>query len=106
MNDLSVLNDIPMFSWYAINQFSLFYWYCGKSFLFLLQVIKLSGEFKDFQLEDVKDDNKENREQRYYIGIGEPIPHPADIDIKLDEKIFLSKHNINILTFLLLSWKT
>lgn len=60
------------------------------------KVIKLSGEFKDFQLEDVKDDNKENKEQRYYVGVGEPIPHPADIDIKLDSKTFLSKHNMDM----------
>ncbi|XP_076099182.1 hypoxia-inducible factor 1-alpha-like isoform X1 [Mytilus galloprovincialis] len=60
------------------------------------KVIRLSGEFKEFEMEETSDENKENNSQQYYIAVGEPIPHPSDIEIPLDGNTFLSKHNMDM----------
>ena len=32
----------------------------------------------------------------YMVGIVEPIPHPANIEVILDSKTFLTKHNMDM----------
>ena len=32
----------------------------------------------------------------YLLAIGEPIPHPANIEIPMDNNTFLSKHDMNM----------
>ena len=32
----------------------------------------------------------------YFLGIGEPIPHPSNIEVKMDSKTFLSRHNLDM----------
>ncbi|KAL0270286.1 UNVERIFIED_CONTAM: hypothetical protein PYX00_007749 [Menopon gallinae] len=34
--------------------------------------------------------------QHYLVAIGEPIPHPANIEIPLDKQTFLSKHSLDM----------
>jgi hypothetical protein len=34
--------------------------------------------------------------QRCLVAIGEPIPHPSNIEIPLDKQTFLSKHNLDM----------
>jgi hypoxia-inducible factor 1 alpha len=34
--------------------------------------------------------------QRCLVAIGEPIPHPANIEIPLDKQTFLSKHSLDM----------
>ena len=60
------------------------------------KVIKLSGKFRQFEMEEKDDEDKENLVQRYLVAVGEPIPHPSDIEIPLDCNTFLSKHNMDM----------
>lgn len=60
------------------------------------KVIKLTGKFREFEMEDKEDDDKENMIHQYMVAIGEPIPHPSDIEVPLDSKTFLSKHNMDM----------
>ncbi|XP_059474998.1 hypoxia-inducible factor 1-alpha-like isoform X2 [Neocloeon triangulifer] len=39
---------------------------------------------------------KEDPLQRCLVAIGEPIPHPANIEIPLDKQTFLSKHSLDM----------
>ena len=59
-------------------------------------MIKLSGKFRQFEMEEKDDGDKENLVQRYLVAVGEPIPHPSDIEIPLDCNTFLSKHNMDM----------
>jgi hypothetical protein len=34
--------------------------------------------------------------ERCLVAIGEPIPHPANIEIPLDKQTFLSKHSLDM----------
>ncbi len=34
-----------------------------------------------------------NAETQWFVGIGEPLFHPSDVDIPLNKQIFLTKHN-------------
>jgi hypothetical protein len=38
----------------------------------------------------------DNTLQRCLVAIGEPIPHPANIEIPLDKQTFLSKHSLDM----------
>jgi hypoxia-inducible factor 1 alpha len=38
----------------------------------------------------------DNALQRCLVAIGEPIPHPANIEIPLDKQTFLSKHSLDM----------
>lgn len=54
--------------------------------------------------EENSDDSKdadiirENKPKKFgsLIAIGRPIPHPSNIEIPLDSKTFLSKHNLDM----------
>lgn len=35
-------------------------------------------------------------QQHYLIAVGEPIPHPSNIEIPLDKQTFLSKHSLDM----------
>jgi len=39
---------------------------------------------------------KDDPLQRCLVAIGEPIPHPANIEIPLDKQTFLSKHSLDM----------
>lgn len=39
---------------------------------------------------------KDNPLERCLVAIGEPIPHPANIEIPLDKQTFLSKHSLDM----------
>lgn len=41
--------------------------------------------------------DKENMENfLYLLAIGEPIPHPSNIEFPLDSKTFLTRHNMDM----------
>ncbi|XP_069679855.1 hypoxia-inducible factor 1-alpha-like isoform X2 [Periplaneta americana] len=42
------------------------------------------------------DNNNNNQQQHCLVAIGEPIPHPSNIEIPLDHQTFLSKHNLDM----------
>ncbi|EEB19024.1 Hypoxia-inducible factor 1 alpha, putative [Pediculus humanus corporis] len=42
------------------------------------------------------DDAASNAPQHFLIAIGEPIPHPSNIEIPLDKQTFLSKHSLDM----------
>jgi hypoxia-inducible factor 1 alpha len=42
------------------------------------------------------DSNNNNQQQHCLVAIGEPIPHPSNIEIPLDHQTFLSKHNLDM----------
>lgn len=68
----------------------------------IFQVIHCSGNVftKPFlkSEKDVKTDCVSALEapQHFLIAIGEPIPHPSNIEIPLDKQTFLSKHSLNM----------
>ncbi|KAJ9599244.1 hypothetical protein L9F63_010246 [Diploptera punctata] len=41
-------------------------------------------------------DTSNNNQQHCLVAIGEPIPHPSNIEIPLDHQTFLSKHNLDM----------
>ncbi|KAG8249652.1 Hypoxia-inducible factor 1-alpha [Homalodisca vitripennis] len=46
--------------------------------------------------EDVMDTDSSAGSQMYLVAIGEPIPHPANIEIPLGQQTFLSKHSLDM----------
>ncbi|KAF4527595.1 hypothetical protein B566_EDAN015149, partial [Ephemera danica] len=42
------------------------------------------------------EDSQSQQPQRCLVAIGEPIPHPSNIEIPLDKQTFLSKHNLDM----------
>ncbi|XP_044731137.1 hypoxia-inducible factor 1-alpha isoform X2 [Chrysoperla carnea] len=40
--------------------------------------------------------NSNNNQQKCLIAIGQPIPHPSNIEVPLDKKTFLSKHSLDM----------
>jgi hypoxia-inducible factor 1 alpha len=39
---------------------------------------------------------QQQQQQHCLVAIGEPIPHPSNIEIPLDHQTFLSKHNLDM----------
>ncbi|XP_064603399.1 LOW QUALITY PROTEIN: hypoxia-inducible factor 1-alpha-like [Liolophura sinensis] len=62
------------------------------------KVIKYTGKLEELEFpmtEGVAD--KENMENfLYLLAIGEPIPHPSNIEFPLDSKTFLTRHNMDM----------
>lgn len=57
------------------------------------QVIKFSGKLvKD----KIKKECGGEGNAPYLLLIGEPIPHPSNIEIPLDQMTFLSRHNMDM----------
>jgi hypoxia-inducible factor 1 alpha len=56
-------------------------------------VIKFSGKLiKD----NIKKESGGEGNAPYLLVIGEPIPHPSNIEIPLDRMTFLSRHNMDM----------
>lgn len=61
--------------------------------IFYEQVIKFSGKLvKD----EVKREAGGDGSAPYLLLIGEPIPHPSNIEVPLDRMTFLSRHNMDM----------
>lgn len=42
------------------------------------------------------DKNEDDKKTASLVAVGRPIPHPANIEIPLDSKTFLSKHSLDM----------
>ncbi|XP_023722628.1 protein similar isoform X5 [Cryptotermes secundus] len=45
---------------------------------------------------DTNNNKQQQQQQHCLVAIGEPIPHPSNIEIPLDHQTFLSKHNLDM----------
>ncbi|XP_033733955.1 hypoxia-inducible factor 1-alpha-like isoform X2 [Pecten maximus] len=50
---------------------------------------------RDDDIEQEMKVEKEARRTGYFLGVGEPIPHPSNIEVPLDCKTVLSRHNMD-----------
>ncbi|OWF50362.1 hypoxia-inducible factor 1-alpha-like isoform X2 [Mizuhopecten yessoensis] len=50
---------------------------------------------EDMDQEEEEKMEKEPRRTGYFLGVGEPIPHPSNIEVLLDCKTVLSRHNMD-----------
>jgi len=46
--------------------------------------------------EQQKQQQPQQQQQHCLVAIGEPVPHPSNIEIPLDHQTFLSKHNLDM----------
>lgn len=65
------------------------------------QVIHLTGHMltPDSKTSTDKDEKKEDDKSQKtgsLVAVGRPIPHPANIEIPLDSKTFLSRHSLDM----------
>lgn len=67
-----------------------------------LSISSPSSENEDSGLEDngsigeTSFTKRTNNKEHCLVAIGEPIPHPANIEIPLDKQTFLSKHSLDM----------
>ncbi|XP_048259127.1 hypoxia-inducible factor 1-alpha-like isoform X3 [Haliotis rufescens] len=59
------------------------------------KVIKCTGRLVVAKMKSKKEADDASM-YPYLLAVGEPIPHPANIEVPLDSSTFLSKHNMNM----------
>ena len=46
--------------------------------------------------QDAEEESQESEGKHYLIMIGDPIPHPSNIETPIDEFTFLTKHSLDM----------